>query len=568
MIVGIDLGTTNSLISIWRDGKVELIPNSLGEKLTPSVVGLDEQGQVLVGMAAKDRMITHPELTAANFKRYMGTDRETLLGKKRLRAEELSALVLKSLKADAEAYLGETIMEAVITVPAYFNDSQRKATRIAGELAGFKVERLLNEPTAAALAYGLQDRKESRFLVFDLGGGTFDVSIVEYFEDILEVHASAGNNFLGGEDFTTQIYKEFFLPQLDQLGEKNTSVPPKLEQLLRFRSEQAKIQLGSTGTVTMKVQWKDKLLEIAITNEQFEKSVEGLLEKISDPIKRALRDSKLRASDLDEIVLVGGATRMSVVRSMVTRLFKRFPATDIDPDKVVVVGAAIQAGLKSRDEALKDIVMTDVCPYTLGTDTCRGEGAGLTDGYFLPIIERNSFIPVSREETLYAAVDYQTKIDFNIYQGESVRVKDNVFLGKLRVKIPKNKKGEEPVICRFTYDINGLLEVEVTVESNGEKFSMVIEENPGVLSPKEVAIRMKALEHLKIHPRAQLPNQALVNRAERIYQEFVGERREYISQWLSGFNAILEKQDEREIREARKDFSARLDELEDDTVFQ
>jgi len=568
MIVGIDLGTTNSLVSVWRDGKVEVIPNSMGEKLTPSVVGLDDQGQVLVGQAAKERLITHPELTIANFKRYMGTDRETMLGKKQLRCEELSALVLKSLKADAEAYLGETIVEAVVTVPAYFNDLQRKATRIAGELAGLKVERLLNEPTAAALAYGLQDRKESRFLVFDLGGGTFDVSIVEYFEDILEVHASAGNNFLGGEDFTGQIYTDFFCPHLDKLGVDIQSIPPRLEQLLRFRSEQAKVQLSSSNKVLMNVQWEEKSFDVEITSDQFEKSVEPLLEKISDPIRRALRDSKLRAGDLDEIVLVGGATRMSVVRSMVTRLFKRFPATQIDPDKVVVVGAAIQSALKSRNEALQDTVMTDVCPYTLGTDVCRGEGINITYGYFLPIIERNSFIPVSREETLYTVSDNQTQVEFNIYQGESPKVKDNVFLGKLNVAVPKNKQGEESVTCRFTYDINGLLEVEVTVVSSGEKASIVIEENPGVLSADEVAQRLKELERLKIHPREQLPNQALINRAERMYQEYVGEKRDYISNWLSGFSVILEKQDEREIREARKDFSERLDEIEDDSVFQ
>lgn len=563
MIVGIDLGTTNSLVSFWRHGKAELIPNSLGKYLTPSVVGLDDNKRVITGQAAKERLITHPEITQANFKRYMGTEKELNLGKQAYRAEELSALLLKSLKADAEEYLDSEIEEAIITVPAYFNDSQRKATKIAGEMAGFKVERLLNEPTAAALAYGLHNQKECRYLIFDLGGGTFDISIVEYFEGILEVHASSGDNFLGGEDFAEIIYKHIIStqPQLNELNNCD-KLDAKTKQLIWRKAEQLKKKLSDTNKVEIDIVIDEQIIKINFDENQFTDLADDLLKRITIPIRQALRDSKFKASDLDQIVMVGGATRMPVVRKLATRLFQRFPLVDIDPDTVVAIGAAIQTGLKSRDQALDDTVMTDVCPYTLGVEVAQGSQDNLQAGYFLPIIERNSFIPVSRVETVYTVHDNQTQINVSIYQGESMMVKDNVFLGSLIAKVPKSNKGEEAIDIRFTYDINGLLEVEVTIVSTHEKQSITIEKTPGLLSAEEIQERLKKLAKLKIHPREQLPNQTLIHRAERVYKESLGEIRQVISQALSEFLTILNQQDEREIREARKKFEQFLNEIE------
>ncbi len=568
MIVGIDLGTTNSLVSVFRDEGFEVIANALGSFLTPSVVGLDDEGRVLTGVAARERLVTHPELTTANFKRLMGSSREVRLGQKKFRPEELSSFVLRVLKQDAESFLGEPVEEAIITVPAYFNDSQRKATRIAGELAGLRVSRLLNEPTAAALAYGLHNRKESRYLVFDLGGGTFDVSIVEYFDQVIEVHASAGNNFLGGEDFTEVIYRHFARLCVEVFGGDVDALPLPLDKMLRLRAEQAKLALSTQERVSLQQKWQDKAVELTVTQEQFEDWAADLISRIEAPIRQALRDSKMRAADLDDIVLVGGATRMPLIRKLVTRLFRRFPSARIDADKVVAAGAAIQTGLLRKHAALDDLVMTDVSPYTLGVEVSRQVGDEYSDGHFMPILERNSFIPVSRVESVCTVSDYQSKIEVRIYQGENPMVKDNIFLGSLTVEVPKRKRGEEQIDIRFTYDINGLLEVEVEVKSSGEKSSLLIEENPGVLSKEEIAARFKQLEKLKIHPRDQMPNQALINKANRLYQENLGAIRDYISELLANFNAVLNRQDEREIREAREQLREILSSIEEDPLAQ
>lgn len=554
MIVGIDLGTTNSLVAVYNPDGVELIPNAINELLTPSVVGIDNDGHVIVGKTAKERLLTHPDKTAAHFKRYMGSDRVITLGNRNFRAEELSALVLRSLKADAEAYLGEPVDEAVITVPAYFNDSQRKATRAAGELAGLKVERLLNEPTAAALAYGLNTKKEQRYLVFDLGGGTFDISVVEYFEDILEVHASSGDNFLGGNDFTDAISKHVMSHLAAELDVQNEASNKHFKEQIWTKAESLKHQLTGNAAAAAVITWRDRQHRIELTQPEFENIVAEQLQRIATPVKRALRDAKLKVSDLDEIVLVGGATRMPVIRRLVSKLFQRIPASHIDPDKVVAVGAAIQAGLKARHQALDDTVMTDVCPYTLGIEVAQGSFGNIQGGYFLPIIERNSFIPVSRETSVCTVANNQTELKVNVYQGESPQVVDNIFLGSLTVKVPKSKAGEQTATIRFTYDVDGLLEVEVTIDSTQRKGLTTIEKNPGVLSAEEIKARLKQLEKLKVHPRAKYQNQLVIARAERVYQELLGEQRQAIGQLLAEFVSVLETQDERNIREARTAF--------------
>jgi molecular chaperone HscC len=567
MICSIDLGTTNSLIAIWKDGASHIIPNALGNNLTPSVVGLDDNQSILVGQAAKERLSTHPQFTAANFKRYMGTNWEIKLGKRSFRAEELSSLVLRSLVSDAEAFLGEKITEVIITVPAYFSDAQRKATKAAGELTGLKVERLLNEPTAAAMAYGLHTKaSECQYLVFDLGGGTFDVSILEMFEGVMEVHASAGDNQLGGTDFTETL-AQYFIKKSDiaSLGVKTDALPEELLQRILIQAEKVKREICASGKSVFAVNWNDRTVSLAVEETGFETIVEPLLERITTPIKAALRDAKVRIGDIDEIVLVGGATRMPCVRKLATRLFQRFPATDINPDEVVAHGVAIQAGLKLRNAELKDLVLTDVCPYTLGVEVVKGEEN--IPGHFQPIIERNCFIPISRVEGLCSVQDNQKLIEVKIFQGESPLVKDNIFLGKLKAKVPKADAGEEIVDVRFTYDINGILEVIVTINSTKESHTLVIEENPGVLSQAEIAKRLKKLESLKIHPRELLENTVVTNRADRLYRELLGKKREAVGYCLAEFISVLERQDRREIAAARTEFVEALNQIEGEYQF-
>jgi molecular chaperone HscC len=566
MIVGIDLGTSNSLIGIWRDGKAVLIPNSHEEMLTPSVVGFADDGSLLVGKAAKERLISHPRETTATFKRYMGSNRSVKVGKNDYRPEELSAMVLRSLKADAEAYLGHAVTEAVITVPAYFNDSQRKATRVAGELAGLRVDRLLNEPTAAALAYGLSSGNvESKFLVFDLGGGTFDVSVLELFEGVIEVRASTGDNFLGGEDFLGLLVKEFVERAGKANGMPDRDRPPQLEQRLRAEAERVKRVLTSADQATMRVDWEGKQITWMLTANEFAKLCEPLLMRLRTPLERALRDARIRANELDNVILAGGATRMPMVRRMVATLFGRLPASSLNPDEVVAMGAATQAGLKMRDSALNEVVLTDVCPYTLGVEVAeRVSDTRIVSGLFQPIIERNTVIPASRVNRFSTMGDFQKQIDLMVYQGESRTVKDNVLLGKVSVKVPPKRAGEVGVDVRFTYDVNGLLEVDVTVPLTGETKKLVIEENPGTLSADEIAKRFASLADLKVHPREQDRNRATSARAARIFEEALGELRSVVGTRITMFEAVIEKQNPSDIEGARKELESFLDQVEND----
>lgn len=567
MIVGIDLGTTNSLAAVWRDGASVLVPNGLGEYLTPSCVSIDEDDSVLVGKAARERLQTHPERTAAVFKRYMGSNKTVRLGKREFRPEELSALVLRSLKADAEAMLGEPVTEAVITVPAYFSDAQRKATRAAGELAGLKVERLLNEPTAAALAYGMHDmRAETRFLVFDLGGGTFDVSILEMFEGVMEVRASAGDNFLGGEDFVEALIALFF--------ERN-KLPASLRtdahfmQRLAAQTEAAKRALSTQPTAEIVVAHEAAQHRLSLDEGTLEQACAALLKRLRAPVERALRDANLRAGELDAVVLAGGATRMPVVRRLATTMFGRFPSIDFNPDEVVALGAAVQAGLKARDAALKEVVMTNVAPYSLGVAVSRWlSDTTVTHGHFDPIIERNSTVPVSRSKSYVPNSGSQTSVDLHVFQGESRMVRDNVHLGTLHVPLPSLGAGASPgdaaVEVRFTYDVNGLLQVEATVQKTQETFSLLIEGNPGLLSEAEIKERLAALSALKIHPRDRIENRTLLARAERIYQQLRGDVREWLGIRIAEFERVLALQDKRQIAAMQRQFQEQLEQIERD----
>jgi molecular chaperone HscC len=561
MIIGIDLGTTNSAAAWFDGGAPTLIPNRLGELLTPSAVGLDDDGSLLVGRPARERMASHAALTTTAFKRWMGTQHQVTLGRQAYGAEELSALVLKSLKEDAEAHLGQPVTEAVITVPAYFNDKQRKATRRAGELAGFKVERLINEPTAAALAYGIhQLDSETRFLVFDLGGGTFDVSVLEIFEGVIEVRASTGDNRLGGEDFNS-VLTGLMLAQHKQVAQSARD-DRQLAAKLNEAAERARRSLTAASSAVMEVQWQGEMLRHDVTAEQFEAAAAALTDRLKTPVLRALRDADIRPESLSEIILIGGATRMPVVRRTVARMFGRFPNASINPDEAVALGAAVQAGLKARDAALKEVVLTDVCPYSLGVDVAeRLPGGAIEGGIFSPIIERNTTVPVSRVNGYETMEANQREIRLGIYQGEARRVVDNVRIGELKVPMPRGPAGQ-PIEVRFSYDINGLLEVDVTVVGSGETHNLVITDPEDQVSPKEMERRRAALAALKQHPRDEEPNRAAMARAERLWENALGFERDEIGRMIQMFQAALASQDPRTAARAREDLMAGLDRVD------
>jgi len=563
-MIGIDLGTTNTAIAVWRDGQPQLIPNSLGHWLTPSAVSIDDDGQILVGLAARERQVTHPHLTATAFKRYMGTNRIARLGEREFLPEELSALVLGRVKADAENHLGGAVDSAIITVPAYFNDKQRKATRRAGELAGLKVDRLINEPTAAALAYGIHRRQdETRYLVFDLGGGTFDVSVLEIFEGVIEVRASTRDSYLGGEDFNEVLIRDKLGKFGGSWGFTSREQNPVLYELLREQAERARRQLSAAEGATMVVAWDDRHFEHAVTADQFERLCLGLLTRLRDPVIRALRDCNVDIDELKEIVLVGGATRMPIVRRAVTRMFGRFPSTELNPDEAVALGAAIQAGLKARDAALKEVVLTDVCPYTLGVDTGERRPDGtVRQDVFAPIIERNTVIPASREKRFTTIADGQQKIVFKIYQGESRIASENIYLGTIEMPVPPRRAHEVGVICRFTYDINGLLEVDVQISATGERRQLVIFDRDPAEAGLNVEERRKELAQLKIHPRERDANRAALARANRCYEHFLGDTREEVRRLIANYETVLDAQDPAAADRARLRLLAALDLLE------
>jgi molecular chaperone HscC len=549
MIVGIDLGTSNSLVSVWIDGSSKLIANALGSILTPSAVSVDEDGSIMVGLAARERLSTHPRQTIAAFKRYMGTNREFQLGRKAFRAEELSAFVLRSLKADAEMFLGTSVDEAIITVPAYFNDVQRKATKAAAELAGLKVERLLNEPTAAALAYGLQENPgDCKILVLDLGGGTFDVSILEMFSGVMEVRASAGDNCLGGEDFVDLIIDKFIAEVGAVAGIPPRSQPHEIHGALRRQAEIAKRSMGERDQHGIELVVGNQTLRLTLERDQFEAMSEPLLKRIRLPIERAIRDAALNPDDISHLVLAGGATRMPLIKRLAARLFQRLPIAHINPDEVVAHGAAVQAGLKMRDAALDDVVMTDVAPFSLGVNSSsQRDGETRLQGLFAPIIERNTTIPASKVRKFFTSADNQRQVRFQIYQGEARMVHDNIHLGDITIAVPAAPAGRESCDVRFTYDVSGLLEVDVRNSLN-QSAHLVIEGNPGVLTQDEIAARLAALAGLKVHPREWSEVQAALSRANRLYEERLGKEREVIGRSIDNFHIVLERQDPAEMK--------------------
>lgn len=551
MIVGIDLGTTNSLVAYFdeREG-AKVIPNRLGKHLTPSVISIDEEGTVYVGETAKGRRITHPLQTVEVFKRDMGSGRIYHIGDREYTPTELSALVLRALKEDAEAYLHTEVTEAVISVPAYFNAHQRKATKTAGEMAGLKVERLISEPTAAAIAYGLDKIEEqSRFIVFDLGGGTFDVSLLELDDGIMEVHCVAGDNFLGGEDFTKVIYQMF----LENHELKEEELSAKTKNHILKQSELCKLGLSENKVQTMRCNIDEQVKEMVISEDKYEEACTELMERLKKPIARSLRDAKLTIEDIDRVVLVGGSTKMPLIRSYVATLFRKIPDCSMNPDEVVALGACMQAAMKERNKQVEDLILTDVCPYTLGIDVINRNALmrGGDDSLYSPIIQRNTTVPASRTRRYYTVYDNQRYLSVGIYQGENRMVSKNLLLDELEIKVPMAPAGKESISVTFTYDINSLLEVIVKVDSTGEVFKKIIKSPDSTVSLEEAEARFEELEYLKLPPREQEENKLVLFKAEELYEELLGGTREELSQIISWFEEILDRGEPEEIEESR-----------------
>ena len=560
MIIGIDLGTTNSLAACFINGKAEIIPNRLGKKLTPSVVSVDDDGNILVGETAREYGYLHPDRTAKVFKRSMGTDRQFDLADMKFSPEELSGFVLRSLKEDAEVYLHETVDEAIISVPAYFNDKQRKATKRAGELAGLKVSRIINEPTASAIAYGVgEDDAMERCMVFDLGGGTFDVTILEYFKNIMEVYAIAGDNFLGGEDFT-QVMVEMYLRRL--LVASISVLDLRTLNNVYKAAEDCKCSFSEGNKARMSVNIFGRVHEEEFTIEEYREACQPLLEKLRKPIEKSLRDARISLDDLDRIILVGGATKLPIVRDYVREITGIYPEWYVDPDTAVAVGAALQCAMKERDKRIEEVILTDVCPFTLGTEVVRDNGSFEEPGHYLPIIDRNTVIPVSKKQIVYTAHDNQKYVNVKVLQGESYMASNNLLLGELTVEVPVGPKGQEAIEITYTYDVNALLQVEVKVLSTGLQKSVIIQNEENRISEEEAQKRMERLQYLKQNPRDDEENKLVMFRAERLYEESLGPDKDRIGNMIAEFDNALSTKTRLEMEIIRKKLENLLDEIE------
>lgn len=483
-IVGIDLGTTNSAIAFIRGGQPEILPLANGELLLPSVVLIDPKNAIVVGQDAKDALVAMPDRSIAAVKRKMGSAEEIILAGRSFTPQEVSAFILKKLKMQADELYGEGEKEAVITVPAYFTDEQRRATKQAGELAGFVVERIINEPTAAALSFGLDHLQEDRtFLVYDLGGGTFDVSIVEMFSGVLEVKASTGDRMLGGEDFDWRL-ADWFAEQIIAEHGVDPRQDIRGKAILKEEAERVKIALSQETAVSVSlplVTVKENRpvgLETEVTRFRFVSLIEDLIAQTAERVEEVLREAGMKAKDIDEVLLVGGSTRIPYVRETISNLLGKEPRFDVNPDEAVALGAAVQAGLKSGLLSESGLIATDVAPFSMGIAVLsEGASGRIRPGGFAPIIDRNTVIPVTRSRNFYTSERGQTMVSIEIYQGEHQWVKHNHRLGEFMLGgIPENWESLESIEVTFRYNLNGILEVAARSVSSGEQMSITVQD--------------------------------------------------------------------------------------------
>ena len=567
-MIGIDLGTTNSLATYIDDnGEIQFVKNEYGNILIPSVVGIDENDDIIVGELAKERRMMNAGETASNFKRRIGTDAKIKVKNRTFDAQMLSSFVLKHLKENAEKQLNEKINRAIISVPAYFNDKQRRDTKMAAELAGLTVERLINEPTAAALSLGSNILNQNlKFIVLDLGGGTFDVTLLETFENIMDVISISGDTMLGGEDFTAKIC-EIFLKNI-KLAITDLSRDERTK--LYTKADRAK-KLISLKDVEIELEIKGKNYKSEITQKDFREAVKPLLVKMKAAIDKALQDGNTDAREIEKVVLVGGAVKLGIIEEFTEKYFHKMRGEKIyfssenfiennklvsivaNPDTVVAYGVGIAVGMKERNKMFKERILTDVCPFTLGTE--------LVGNRFAPIIPRNTTVPTSKSEYFYTIDDYQDKVNVGIYQGESLNIDDNLFLGNFLIDVPRNIAGKEAINVRFTYDINGILEVEATVVSTGLKKSKLIVN--GDLSEEEKNEKIKMLEEIKIQSENKNKDKLLLERANRIYAEIVNtEIRNHISGYLKNYQMVVATGDRIRIQKTKESFSQFLDKID------
>ena len=602
MIVGIDLGTTNSAIAYMTADGPKLIPNSLGKVLTPSVVGIDKDGTVLTGETALDFMVVQPSRCVTAFKRFMGTDRKVELADQVFTPEQLSALILRSLKSDAEHLFGNSDFRAVVTVPAYFNDSQRKATLDAAEIAQLEVVRLVNEPTAAAISYGFHESKDEKdILVVDLGGGTFDVSAVEMYEGVVDVRASFGDSFLGGEDFTQVIASEI-LKSRNMSYEEMEFKRPLMISRLKFECERAKKIISSDNFAKVRIpdengyfygetalpesgkqaretfgkagnndlasndlQGKEEkdANTFVVWREQFEFWSKNLLARLHGPINRVLTDASWTKKSVDEIILVGGSTRMPMMRNQIQDEFNLAPQCRLNPDEVVALGAAIQGGLFENNKALQDMAVTDIAPFTLGVEISKEFGETIKTGYMLPIIHRNRKIPSSQVRRVSTVYPNQEEIRIKVYQGEGRRTESCTFLGEFNVsELPQGESGQE-IDIRFSYDLNGVLEVEATVVATMKRVQHIITSKARGLTRSEITDSIARLKLLKPTPRDQAQWQSLLKRAERQYEQLPPGVKDALGFMIDRFEAAMMDGDKQVVNQTAEELKMILERTDD-----
>ncbi|MBU5459650.1 molecular chaperone DnaK [Anaerostipes sp. MSJ-23] len=528
-IIGIDLGTTNSCVAVMEGGKPVVIPNSEGQRTTPSIVAFSKNGERLIGEPAKRQAVTNVKRTVASVKRQMGTDRRVKIDGKKYSPQEISAMILQKLKKDAEAYLGETVDRAVITVPAYFSDAQRQATKDAGKIAGLKVERIINEPTSAALAYGLDKSVSQKIMVYDLGGGTFDVSVIEIGDGVVEVLATAGDNHLGGDDFDARIVdyllKEFKKQEGIDLSKDHTAVQRIMEE-----SEKAKKELSTAMTVQINLPFitatsdGPKHMDMTLNRAKFQELTDDLVDRTSGPVHQALSDAGISASQLNMVLLVGGSTRMPAVCDKVKELTGKEPSRNMNPDECVALGAAIQGGKMAGESGLNEILLMDVTPLSLSIETAGGVATRL--------IERNTTIPTRYSQIFTTAANFQTAVDIKVLQGERTMARDNQLLGNFRLKgIKRAMRGVPQIEVTFDIDVNGILNVSAKDLGTGKEQSITITSSSN-LSDEDIERAMQEAKTYENQDQEKKEAIDIYNEAERsIYkgQQYLAEKKKELS---------------------------------------